>query len=100
MTDSTTSKGWLRKTNFLDDDNLVQASIRIQVACEHAIQYMNQDIRDYSQWFPGIKNNMADMLSWEKDLSDDTLTNLLHLTVPSQVPVSFIIVPLPSKIVS
>jgi hypothetical protein len=37
MTDSTTSEGWLRKTNFLEDDDLVQAGVRIQVAREHAM---------------------------------------------------------------
>ena len=100
MTDSTTSEGWLRKTNFREDDDLVQASVRIQVAREHATRYMNHEIRDYSQWFPGIENDMADALSREKDLSDAELTKLLHLTVPSQVPENFEIVPLPKEISS
>jgi hypothetical protein len=100
MTNSTTSEGWLRKTNFLEDVDLVQASIRIQVAREHAMRYMNQEIRDYSQWFPGIKNNVADALSREMDFSDNDLTNLLRLSFPEQVPENFVIVPLPNEIVS
>ena len=100
MTDSTTSKGWLRKTNFLEDADLVQASVRIQVAREHAMRYMNHEIRDYSQWFPGIENNVADALSREMDLSDDDLTTLLRLSFPTQIPTNFVIVPLPNEIVS
>jgi len=98
MTDSTTSEGWLRKTNFLEDVDLVQARVRIQVAREHARRYMNHEIRDYSQWFPGIENNVADALSREMDLSDDVLTKLLRLSFPTQIPENFEIVPLPSEI--
>ena len=32
MTDSTTSKGWMRKKNFKEDKNRIQATIRIEVA--------------------------------------------------------------------
>jgi hypothetical protein len=64
------------------------------------MRYMNHEIRDYSQWFPGIKNNVADALSREMDLSDDTLTKLLRLSFPKQTPENFIIVPLPNEIFS
>ncbi len=100
MTDSTTSEGWLRKTNFLENVDLVQASVRIQVAREHARRYMHYEIRDYSQWFPGIENNVADALSREMDLSDDELTKLLRLSFPTQIPENFAIVPLPNEIAS
>jgi hypothetical protein len=100
MTDSTTSEGWLRKTNFLEAMDLVQARVRIQVAREHARRYMHHEIRDYSQWFPGIENNVADALSREMDLSDDALTKLLRLSFPSQIPENFEIVPPPKEIVS
>jgi hypothetical protein len=37
MTDSTTSEGWLRKSNFIkDDEDPIQATIRIEVARLHA----------------------------------------------------------------
>jgi hypothetical protein len=37
MTDSTTSEGWLRKSNFIKDDkDPIQATIRIEVARLHA----------------------------------------------------------------
>lgn len=37
LTNSTTSKGWLRKTFFCKADDMVQASVRIEVAQEHAM---------------------------------------------------------------
>ena len=37
MTDSTTSEGWLRKSNFIEDgEDPIQATIRIEVARLHA----------------------------------------------------------------
>jgi len=79
---------------------MVQASVRIHVAREHARRYMNLGIRDYSQWFPGIENNVADSLSRDMHLSDETLVSLLRTTFPTQVPSHFKIVPLPNEIVS
>jgi hypothetical protein len=98
MTDSTTSEGWLRKSNFRDEDNSVQAQVRIQVAREHASRYMNLGIRDYSQWFPGEENIIADALSRKNFLTDEQLTYHLRTTVPTQVPSSFEIAPLHNEI--
>jgi hypothetical protein len=100
MTDSTTSKGWMRKTNFKEDKNKIQATIRIEVAQNHAAQFMDHGIHKYSQWFCGIENNVADALSQDMDRSDDKLTQILFTHVLSQVPNSFKIVPLPNEIVS
>ena len=101
MTDNTTSAGWLRKSNFREiDDDIEQVTARIEVARTHARRYMNHEIRDYSQWFPGIENDVADSLSRDMHLSDTELTQLLLSSFPSQVPHSFHIVPLPNEIVS
>jgi hypothetical protein len=100
MTDSTTSKGCTRKTNFKEDHDGIQATIKIQVAREHATRLMTHKIWEYSQWFPGRINNVVDALSQEKDRLDQELTQILFTHVPLQVPNSFKIVPLPSKIVS
>jgi hypothetical protein len=51
MTDSTTSEGWLRKSNFKEETDLIQASVCIQVAQEHASRFMDLEIKDFSQWF-------------------------------------------------
>ena len=79
---------------------MVQAQARIQVAREHASRYMNLGIRDYSQWFPGKENIVADALSREIHLTDTELISLLRNTVPQQVHSSFKIVPLPNEISS
>jgi hypothetical protein len=100
MMDSTTSKGWMRKTNFKEDKNRIQATIRIEVARSHTARFMDHGIRKYSQWFRGIENDMAYALSRDMDRSDDKLTQILFTHVPSQVPNSLKIVPLPNKIVS
>jgi hypothetical protein len=65
MTDSTTSEGSTRKTNFKEEMDHVQATVRIEVARSQATKYMNNGIREYSQWFPGSQNNVADALSQE-----------------------------------
>ena len=101
MTDSTTSEGWLRKTNFREtSDDDTQAAVRIDVARKHARQYMSYGIKEYSQWFPGSENNVADALSRDWDRTDAELTNILFSHLPSQMPKNFNIVPLPSEITS
>ena len=100
MTDSTTSEGWLRKTNFKEDIDDIQASIRIEVARTHARHFMDNRIKEYSQWFPGSDNNVADALSRDFDRSDLELTQILRTHVPQQVPKDFEIAPLPNEIAS
>jgi hypothetical protein len=94
MMDSTTSEGWTRKTNFKEDEHGIQATIRIEVARSHAFRFMTHRIREYSQWFPGIKNQVADALSRDMDRTDEELTQILFTHVPSQMPNSFKIVPI------
>ena len=88
------------KINFGENDNLVQAQARIQVAREHVSRYMNLGICDYSQWFPGKENIFADTLSRKIFLIDRQLISLLRTTIPNQVHSHFKIVPFPSKISS
>jgi hypothetical protein len=87
MTDSTTSAGWLRKTNFReltgDDPDPVQARVQIETARHHAILLLEAGIKEYSQWFLGQKNNVADALSRDFDCSDAALTQTLRDTCPS-----------------
>ena len=61
---------------------------------------MDLEIRDYSQWFPGTENNVADSLSREFHLTDDKLISYLRHYFPSQIPSRFKIVLLPKEIVS
>jgi hypothetical protein len=101
MMDSTTLEGWLKKTNFIEDgESPIQATIRLKVARLHASHYLSHEIREYSQWFCGADNQVADALSRDDNRTDKELTKILHLHCPSQVPQHFKIVPLPSEIVS
>ncbi len=99
MTNSTTSEGWLRKTNFskLGNDP-IQASVRLEAARMHALNYMTTGIREYSQWFRGKDNVVADSLSCKDDQLDEELTQIFCTHCQSQIPLHFEIQPLPSKI--
>ncbi len=99
MTNSTTLEGWLKKTNFIEDGKFpIQATIRLEVAHLHALHYLSHEIREYSQWFCGADNQVANALSRDKDHTDKELTKILCSHCPSQVPEHFRIVPLPNKI--
>jgi hypothetical protein len=79
MTNSTTSEGWLRKSDFIEDgEDPIQATIRIEVARLHATHYLSNKIREYSQWFRGADNNVANALSRDNDRTDNKLTQILR----------------------
>jgi hypothetical protein len=101
MTDSTTSEGWLHKTNFskLGDDP-IQATLKLEIARMHATYYTTLGIRQYSQWFPGDANVFADSLSCNDDRMDSELTNFFCTHCPSHTPEHFFIEPLPKEITS
>ncbi len=101
MTDSTTAEGWMHKTNFreCDDDNL-QVDAKIEVARKFALDFTKNGIKSYSQWFPGKENIVEDALSRDDDRTDEELTSILFQFAPSQMPINFKIVPLPSEIAS
>jgi hypothetical protein len=99
MTDSTTSTGWLKQTNFSEEAiDPIKVTIHLKVARKHASLFIHHNIKGYLQWFLGKKNNVADTLSWDFNLSNAELTKALCLHCPSQLPPHFQVVPLPSKI--
>jgi hypothetical protein len=104
MTDSSTSAGPLRKTNFREfigeNADPVQSRVHINIAHHHATLFLEAGIKEYSQWFPGQKNNVANALLCDFNCSDDKLTKIIHKSCPSQLPQRFQIVPLPNKISS
>ena len=81
MTDSSTSAGWLRKTNIQevigDDTDLIQAQARIETAQHHATLFLKAGIKEYSQWLSGKENNVANALSRDFDRSTCELTKIL-----------------------
>jgi hypothetical protein len=78
----------------------VQATVRIKTAHHHANLFFDAGIKEYSQWFLGWENNVADALLCDFDHSDDKLTQLIRNTCSSQLSQHFQIVPLPNKISS
>lgn len=101
MTDSTTSQGWMRKSNFAaKDESEEQIDCKRELCVGHASRYITYNLKDYTQWFPGDQNDVADALSRDTNLDDLTLTKLLFHCVPEQMPKNFKISPLPSEIES
>ena len=102
--DNTTSVGWAYKSNFselyLEGDDIEEAAVRREVCRHHASLCLEHEIKEYSQWFPGRHNNVADSLSRDDDRTDAELTRILTESLPSQTPPRFSIRPLPSVIIS
>jgi len=66
MIDSTTTNGWLRKTNFEEDDAAEDgnhSACKLELARAHAIFLLQNKVKEYSQWFPGKYNHAANSLS-------------------------------------
>jgi hypothetical protein len=59
---------------------------------------LKNNCKDYSQWFPGNKNDLADSLSQDFHLSNADLLSLFHSKIPKQTPKNLKILPLPLKI--
>jgi hypothetical protein len=54
--------------NFIEDaEDPIQATIQIEVARLHVTHYLSNEIREYSQWFRGADNNIANALYRDND---------------------------------
>lgn len=61
MTDGTTLEGLLQKTNFTElGEGPIETTVRIEVARKYTIHVQEVGVKDYSQWFPGAENQVAD----------------------------------------
>eukprot|EP00956_Cyclotella_meneghiniana_P021553 scaffold39375_cov58-Cyclotella_meneghiniana.AAC.1 len=80
--------------------NPQEPKARAAVCRKFAEICLDNDLRHFSQWFPGKENDVSDALSRDDDRSDEELTSLLYSHVPSQMPSHFKIVPLPNEILS
>ena len=54
-------------------------------------------VKDYSQWFSGVQNKVADALSRDDDRSIEELRKILKMFCASQIPSHFKIVLLPAE---
>ena len=93
--DSTTAAGWMSKSNF-NDVNPAHMEATRKLA---SILLQSEGLL-YSQWFPGIENVVADVLSRDFHIPDDKLISLLSSLVPQQIPPLFHISPVPKEIYS
>ena len=102
MGDSTTAAGWLRKSNFKESESESQQMTeeKIKLSRDHARRLMMNSCCEYSQWFPGVDNDLADSLSRDHHLNPETLTKLFKSQIPKQTPRNLEILPLPQEISS
>jgi hypothetical protein len=89
QTNSTSTTGWLQKSNFSDDD-----PFQLILARSVAKLVMDHESCLYSQWFPGVENKITDLLSRDFHLSDADLLCLFTSRVPDQMPEGLVIFPL------
>jgi hypothetical protein len=93
MMDSSTSVGWLRKTNFWEfvgeTSDPVQSRVRIDIAHHHTTFFLEAGIKEYAQRFIGWENNVANALLHDFDCSDNKQTKIIHKSCPSQLPQCF-----------
>ncbi len=99
--DSSTAKIWAWKTNFSElQEDLIHATVQLKVARGHSARMIENRVKDYSQWFPGRDNMLADSFSCEEDSSNTALTALLTSLNLPQITKNFQIAPLSIKISS
>jgi hypothetical protein len=96
QTDSSTTMGWLKKSNFADKPD---EAIQLATARKLADILMESESCLYSQWFPGALNNIANSLSRDFHIESSHLCTLLLSHFPDQAPFGLTILPVPPGIV-
>jgi hypothetical protein len=88
MTDSTTSAGWLKKSNFCGDPDLatcppnelaIQATVREEVCRFQATLLMEAGLCEYAQWIQGTSNPVADSFSRDHNVPDACHRPLIYI---------------------
>jgi len=89
--DSMTAMGWIHKSRYRsENDSNETAEARLIIARKLADLVIDNDLKLYSQWFAGSKNEVADLLSREGGiLNDKSLTNKIISEFSQQVPKKF-----------
>eukprot|EP00957_Ditylum_brightwellii_P055362 4195678-Ditylum_brightwellii.AAC.1 len=84
VSDSTTLKGWTPKRIFKEGDyeDPEEVAVRQDMARHHMRLFMEHEIKEYIQWFPGRHNDVLDALSRDDDRSDKDLTNIFYSCAP------------------
>jgi hypothetical protein len=94
--------GWIHKSKYrANRESNESAEARLTIARKLADIALENDLKLYSQWFAGSKNEIADFLSREGGLlSDEQLTNILFSKFHKQVPKNCSISALKPEIIS
>ena len=102
MGDNSASMGWLRRTNFRENEESdTEWSAKQQVARKLASLVLDSNSCLYRQWFKGTDNLVADSLSRDTlFLLPNSHHSMLKLYATEQIPENFKIVQLPNKISS
>ena len=100
MGDNTASMGWMRRSNFREnDEHDTEWLAKQRVARKLANIVLDSEAALYRQWFKGADNDVADSLSRDAYfLSNRSHELFLRKTAPSQVPKHFNIRPVPKEI--
>ena len=99
MGDSTLAMGWMRKSNFTNDNKNDTDTIAKLAAARHLARIVQESLSClYTQWFRGKDNDVSESLSRDHHLSASVLANFLSSSIPNQLPPDLNIAPLPSVI--
>jgi hypothetical protein len=79
-------------------DNPIQALNCVDAARKYTQVFLDADVKGYSQWFMGRRNNVADALSQKWQRTNKKFISILRSLFPNQMPDHFEILPIPSKI--
>ena len=96
MSNSTSTVGWLKKSNH----NLTEAHIHAGVARFQVRTIMSLNACTYSQHLPGKMNVVTDSLSRDFHLSNEQLISMLTSLHPSLFPTQIKIIDLPDDLTS
>ena len=100
MGDNTASMGWLRRSNFREnEEHDLEWLAKQKVARKVATLVLDSGTTLYRQWFKGADNVVADSLSRDAYFLPNKAHELFLLkSVPTQVPKDFKIRPVPKEI--
>jgi hypothetical protein len=77
--------GWLKKSNFQGTNHTLQ----LEAAQHLAFLLLEARVILYSQWFAGNDNGTSKVFSQDTHLTATALTDLLHSSIPKEVPPNF-----------
>jgi hypothetical protein len=99
--DNTSAMGWLNKSKYRNEyDDEFSTNARLRIARQLASLIIENELRLFSQWFPGEHNCVADILSRNPYEKHEILTETLRSQFSKQVPQDFRISVIPTEIES